>query len=75
MLKIPEPQKTTVLKVILAASTKKEFDAYVAYLKSKQPHANVHAVVEAMIHKLIPRSGREAKAYGEFKKTSAQEAV
>jgi len=69
MLKIPEPQETTTLKVTLAASTKKEFDSYVSYLKSKQPHANAEAVLEAMIHKVIPRSGAEAKAYKEFKKT------
>ena len=69
MLKIPEPQETTILRVTLATSTKKEFDMYVLYLKSKQPHANADAVVEAMIHKVLPRSGVEAKGYKEFKKT------
>lgn len=69
MLKIPEPKETTTFKVTLAASTKKELDTYVSYLKSKQPHANADAVVEAMIHKIIPSSGTEVKAYKEFKKT------
>lgn len=69
MLKIPEPKKTAILKVTLSTSTKKEFDTYVSYLKSKQPHANADAVIEAMINRVIPRSGVEAKAYKEFKKT------
>ena len=74
MLKIPEPKETTILKVNLATSTKKEFDTYVSYLKSKQPHANTDAVVEAMINKVIPRAGVGAKAYNEFKKTFSQKA-
>ena len=71
MLKIPEPKETIVLKVSLAASTKKEFDIYVSYLKSKQPHATADAVIEAMMNKIIPRAGVGAKAYNEFKKLSS----
>ena len=69
MLKIPEPVETKSLKLTLTASTKKELDAFVAFMKTKQAHATTDAVVEAMIAKTIPKVGPEAKAYREFKNT------
>lgn len=69
MLKIPEPAKTTSLKVKLSAATKKELDIFVDYIRAKQPHANADVVVEAIINKMIPRAGSEAKAFSAFKKT------
>lgn len=69
MLKIPEPPESASLKIRLTASTKRELDTYVKYLKSTQPHATPDTVMEAIINKVIPRVGKDAKAYNEFKKT------
>ena len=69
MLKIPEPVETTNLKVRVSAATKKDLDIYVEYLKTKQPHATADVVVETIINKVIPRVGKEAKSFNDFKKS------
>ncbi|MBL4818877.1 MAG: hypothetical protein JKY15_06565 [Deltaproteobacteria bacterium] len=70
MLKIPTPKETSVLKVKITSSTKKELDTFVSYVKSEHPHANLDTVMEAMIQKVIPRAGVEAKKYKAFKNSA-----
>jgi uncharacterized protein YqeY len=67
MLKIPKPPSQVSLKIKLAEATRKELEIYVKYLKSQQPHCNTDNVVEAIIQRVIPRVGTEAKKYREFK--------
>ena len=72
MLKIPEPLKETTLKVSITEATKRELENFVKYVQSTQSHATMDKIVEACINKVIPMTGRSAKAYKEFKQNIAK---
>lgn len=68
MLKIPTPELKSALKVRITQSAKADLEQYVGYIKNSQPHATTDDVVEAMINKIIPRAGKAAKEFNEYKK-------
>lgn len=68
MLKIPTPEIKESLKVKISASAKNDLEHYVNYLKKSQPHATIDDVVEAMINKVVPKAGKAAKEFNEFRK-------
>ena len=68
MLKIPTPEVKESLKVRISQATKTDFDHYVSFIKKAQPHATADDVVEAMINKIVPKAGKAAKEFNEFKK-------
>ena len=68
MLNIEKPLKEITLKFKVTESTKNELDTFIKYVQSTQPHATPDRVIEAMLNKVIPKAGSQAKKYKEFKK-------
>lgn len=67
MLNIPKPKKQTTIKLNISEDTRVELQNFVKFIQSQQPHATQDKIIEAMLNKVIPITGCNAKAYKEFK--------